>query len=87
MQTQIVEIIQKAKAHVEQNGGLHSVYFVACGGSWASQCCGYMLVENQNTMELSTGHVNSTEYKINSICHCFNVFNIFDNNILYCFRH
>lgn len=62
MQTQIIEMIQKAKVHVDQNGGLHSVYFVACGGSWASQCCGYMLVENKNTMELSTGHVNSNEF-------------------------
>lgn len=62
MQTRIIEIIDAAKAYIDANGGLHSVYFVACGGSWSSQCCGYMLVENQNTLELSTGHLNSNEF-------------------------
>lgn len=62
MQKEIVRLIEQCKDHADKNGGLRSVYFVACGGSWASQCCGFMLVENQNTLGLATGHVNSNEF-------------------------
>lgn len=62
MQKEIARLIEQCRDHVDKNGGLRSVYFVACGGSWASQCCGFMLVENQNTLGLATGHVNSNEF-------------------------
>ncbi len=62
MQKEIVNLIQKCKEYIDKNGKLRSVYFVACGGSWASQCCGFMLLENQNALGLATGHVNSNEF-------------------------
>lgn len=62
MQKDIVELIQRAKREVDARGGLKAVYFVGCGGSLASQQCGFMLVENNNASGLSTGHVNSNEF-------------------------
>lgn len=62
MQRAIIELIRGAKAAMDAKGGLKSVYFVGCGGSLASQQCGFMLVENCNASGLATGHVNSNEF-------------------------
>lgn len=66
MQKRIVEIITKAKAKLDQNGGLRSVYFVGCGGSWGSQKCGFELIEKQNCSGYAAGHINSNEFVHNT---------------------
>ena len=62
MQEQIVEIIQKAKAYLEERGGLRTVYFVGCGGSWASETVAACFVERENTSHWAVGHRNSSEF-------------------------
>lgn len=62
MQKVIVELIARAKEHFDGIGGLKSIYYVGCGGSWASQKCGFSLIESCNTRGLATGHVNSNEF-------------------------
>ncbi len=62
MQERIVEIVAKAKEAMDSKGGLRAVYYVGCGGSWASETDAKCFVERENTGHLAVGHMNSSEF-------------------------
>ena len=61
-QQKISHIVQKAKKSMETAGGLQSVYFVGCGGSWSASHLATCLLERENTSKWVIGHPISKEF-------------------------
>lgn len=61
-QDNIAEIVGRARAVADANGGLKAVYYVGCGGSLASSYIGYTFVKDENRSGLVVNHINSNEF-------------------------
>ena len=46
---EVIQVMEKAKADLEANGGLKQVVFVACGGSFASSYPARYLLNQEGT--------------------------------------
>ena len=62
MQEIISDIIKLAKVRMDSRGGLQSVFFAGCGGSWASETDAYFFLSRENRSGLVTAHMNSNEF-------------------------
>jgi fructoselysine 6-phosphate deglycase len=62
MQEKIAAVVGRVSERLNAQHGLKSVYYVGCGGSWASSHIAYYFTRGENTSALNVGHMNSNEF-------------------------
>ena len=56
---EVIDVMTKAKADLDKNGGLKQVIFVACGGSFASSYPARFLLNQESSIRVQDHAVNS----------------------------
>ena len=59
---EVIDVMTKAKADLDKNGGLKQVIFVACGGSFASSYPARFLLNQESSIRVQ-GY-NSSEFAV-----------------------
>ena len=65
---EVIDVMTKAKADLDKNGGLKQVIFVACGGSFASSYPARFLLNQESSLRVqgynSSEFVNATQKNV-----------------------